>query len=71
MTYVVQAIRRLFLENDPFNNIAFFDRKMPETILDIKNVGCSKAPGEPIFSHVNFKVNEGDVLILQGKSGCG
>ncbi|THG99207.1 hypothetical protein EW026_g3089 [Hermanssonia centrifuga] len=48
-----RAIRRLFLENDPFNNIAFFDRKMPETILNIKNV------------------NEGDVLILQGKSGCG
>lgn len=44
---------------------------MVETILEVKDVGCSKAPGQPIFSHVNFNVNDGDVVVLQGKSGAG
>lgn len=44
---------------------------MPERILELKDVGCSKAPGQPIFEHVNFDVNERDVIVLQGKSGSG
>lgn len=46
---------------------------MPEQspILEVKDVGCYKAPGQPIFAHVNLTLNEGDVLILRGKSGSG
>ena len=44
---------------------------MPETILEIKDVECDKAPGQPIFSHASFEVNESDVVVLQGKSGSG
>ena len=42
-----------------------------ESLLELKDVGCNKAPGQPIFSHVNLTVNDGDVIILQGKSGSG
>ncbi|KAI0341770.1 P-loop containing nucleoside triphosphate hydrolase protein [Trametopsis cervina] len=45
--------------------------EMQEPILELKDVGCSKAPGQPIFEHVNFAVNKGDVIVLQGKSGSG
>ncbi|KAL6305360.1 P-loop containing nucleoside triphosphate hydrolase protein [Sparassis latifolia] len=44
---------------------------MGETLLEIRNVGCSKDLGEPIFSDVSFSVNQGDVLIIQGRSGAG
>ncbi|KAI0818532.1 P-loop containing nucleoside triphosphate hydrolase protein [Irpex lacteus] len=44
---------------------------MPDTILELKDVGCSKSPGQPIFEHANFDVNERDVIVLQGKSGSG
>jgi len=44
---------------------------MPEPILELRDVGCSKSPGQPIFAHVNFTVNDGDVIVLQGKSGSG
>lgn len=44
---------------------------MPDTILQLKDVGCSKSPGQPIFEHANFEVNERDVIVLQGKSGSG
>jgi len=44
---------------------------MPEPILQLKNVGCNKEPGQPIFANVNLEVDAGDVIILQGKSGCG
>ncbi|KAF7793066.1 hypothetical protein EIP86_004172 [Pleurotus ostreatoroseus] len=43
----------------------------PVTILKLKDVGCSKAPGQPIFTNVNFEVEEGDIIVLQGKSGSG
>ncbi|KAH8106852.1 P-loop containing nucleoside triphosphate hydrolase protein [Cristinia sonorae] len=45
--------------------------RMPTPILELKHVGCSKAKGQPIFTNVNFTVNEGDVVIFQGKSGSG
>ncbi|KAI0093575.1 P-loop containing nucleoside triphosphate hydrolase protein [Irpex rosettiformis] len=44
---------------------------MSEPILEVKDVGCSKAPGQPIFEHVNFAVNDKDIIVLQGKSGSG
>lgn len=46
-------------------------KHMPAPILEVKEVGCSKAKGQPLFSDASFVVNEGDVIILQGKSGCG
>ena len=45
--------------------------QMTNPILELTNVGCSKAPGQPIFEHVSFTVNERDVVVLQGKSGSG
>ncbi|KIP09513.1 hypothetical protein PHLGIDRAFT_102729 [Phlebiopsis gigantea 11061_1 CR5-6] len=42
-----------------------------EPLIKLKNVGCSKAPGQPIFSNVSLTVNAGDVIVLQGKSGSG
>ncbi|TFY62008.1 hypothetical protein EVJ58_g4148 [Rhodofomes roseus] len=44
---------------------------MPETLLEIKDLECPRPNGDPIFSHVNFSVREGDILIVQGKSGSG
>ncbi|KAI0082792.1 P-loop containing nucleoside triphosphate hydrolase protein [Panus rudis PR-1116 ss-1] len=44
---------------------------MPEEILEIRDLACFKAPGQPIFSNATFTVREGDVLVLQGKSGSG
>ena len=44
---------------------------MPDPLLEVKSVGCSKAKGQPIFTDANFVVNEGDIIILQGKSGAG
>lgn len=44
---------------------------MADPIIELKDVGCSKAPGQPIFSHVSFTVHDGDILVLQGKSGAG
>ncbi|KAH9857086.1 P-loop containing nucleoside triphosphate hydrolase protein [Lenzites betulinus] len=40
-------------------------------LLELKNVGCYKQKGQPIFSDVNLQVHEGEVLVLQGKSGSG
>ncbi|KAI0797657.1 P-loop containing nucleoside triphosphate hydrolase protein [Abortiporus biennis] len=42
-----------------------------EPLLEVKQVGCNKAKGQPIFADVNFDVREGDIVILQGKSGAG
>jgi len=45
---------------------------MPQaTLLEVKDVGCYKAPGQPIFAHANLTVNSGDVIVLRGKSGSG
>ncbi|OBZ69074.1 Mitochondrial import receptor subunit TOM40 [Grifola frondosa] len=42
-----------------------------EPLLQLKSVGCDKSKGQPIFSQVSFAVNDGDVVVLQGKSGAG
>lgn len=40
-------------------------------ILSVRNLEWEKAPGQPIFSNVNFALEEGDFLVLTGKSGTG
>ena len=42
-----------------------------EPLLEVKDLGCYKAPGQPIFAHANLVVKSGDVIILRGKSGSG
>ncbi|KAF9482767.1 P-loop containing nucleoside triphosphate hydrolase protein [Pholiota conissans] len=44
---------------------------MPKSILELKDITCSLEKGSNIFSNVAFKINEGDVLVLQGRSGSG
>ncbi|KZT68157.1 P-loop containing nucleoside triphosphate hydrolase protein [Daedalea quercina L-15889] len=44
---------------------------MPETLLEVKDLECRRPKGDPIFSHVNFSVREGDIVVVQGKSGSG
>jgi len=44
---------------------------MSETLLEIKDLECPRPKGDPIFSHINFSVREGDIIIVQGKSGSG
>jgi ABC-type transport system involved in cytochrome c biogenesis ATPase subunit len=42
------------------------------TLLEVRDLACLKEDkGSPVFSKVNFVVNEGDVVIIQGKSGTG
>ena len=38
-----------------------------EPLIELKDVGCSKAPGQPIFANVNLTVSDGDIIVLQGK----
>ncbi|EKM55370.1 uncharacterized protein PHACADRAFT_143621 [Phanerochaete carnosa HHB-10118-sp] len=42
-----------------------------ESLLEVKDVGCYKTPGQPIFAHANLTVKPGDVIVLRGKSGSG
>ena len=43
-----------------------------EALLEVRNLACLKEDkGSPVFSKVNFVVNEGDIVIIQGKSGTG
>ncbi|KAH7914701.1 P-loop containing nucleoside triphosphate hydrolase protein [Hygrophoropsis aurantiaca] len=44
---------------------------MVEKLLELCDIACAKNKDENIFSSVNFDVNEGDIIVLQGKSGCG
>jgi ABC-type glutathione transport system ATPase component len=45
----------------------------PRTILSVKDILCraGSATANPIFSNVSFDVNQGDIIVLQGKSGSG
>lgn len=40
-------------------------------LLQVRDVSCAKDKEHTIFSKLNFDVYEGDVIILQGKSGSG
>lgn len=44
---------------------------MSDPLLQIQDVACFKDKNTPIFSTVNFTVNAGDVVVIQGKSGSG
>ncbi|QRV85752.1 ABC transporter [Ceratobasidium sp. AG-Ba] len=44
---------------------------MATPLLSIKNLSVYKSKNDPIFSDISFEVNEGDVLVLQGRSGGG
>lgn len=44
---------------------------MGKTLLEIRDLTCPSENGTEIFSKLNFKVNEGDIVVLQGKSGSG
>jgi hypothetical protein len=50
---------------------AFCDTTMSEPLLDVRDVSCTREWSQKIFSGVNFSVNQGDVAVLQGKSGSG
>lgn len=41
------------------------------TLLQVRDVSCAKDKEHTIFNNLSFDVNEGDVVILQGKSGSG
>jgi ABC-type uncharacterized transport system YnjBCD ATPase subunit len=41
------------------------------TLLEVRNVSCAKDDEHTIFSKLDFDVNEGDVVVVQGKSGSG
>lgn len=41
------------------------------SLLEVSDLACYRDEGIPIFSQVDFVVNEGDVVVLRGLSGCG
>jgi ABC-type transport system involved in cytochrome bd biosynthesis fused ATPase/permease subunit len=41
------------------------------SLVTVKNLSCAGPEGDPIFVNVNFKVNEGDIIIVQARSGVG
>ena len=40
-------------------------------LLQLKDVGCCKDKSQAIFNDVSLTVDEGEVLVLQGRSGSG
>ena len=40
-------------------------------LLAVKNLSCVWPEGDPMFEKVNFDVNEGDIIVLQARSGSG
>ncbi|EGN95960.1 hypothetical protein SERLA73DRAFT_185413 [Serpula lacrymans var. lacrymans S7.3] len=44
---------------------------MGEALLDIRGLSCLREQGHPLFSKLTFQVNEGDIIVIQGKSGSG
>ncbi|KAI0647249.1 P-loop containing nucleoside triphosphate hydrolase protein [Trametes meyenii] len=40
-------------------------------LLELRNLAWYKQKGQPVFTDVNLQVNEGDLVVLQGKSGAG
>ncbi|KAI6028425.1 P-loop containing nucleoside triphosphate hydrolase protein [Pisolithus orientalis] len=40
-------------------------------LLRVRDLSCARDKDHKIFSNLNFDVNEGDVVVLQGKSGVG
>ncbi|KAG9096613.1 hypothetical protein FRC06_008490 [Ceratobasidium sp. 370] len=44
---------------------------MAAPLLSVKGLTVYKAKNDPIVSNISFEVQEGDVLVLQGRSGGG
>ncbi|KAJ3562374.1 hypothetical protein NP233_g9617 [Leucocoprinus birnbaumii] len=44
---------------------------MAAPLLELRGVTCEVSPGQPLFHDVSFSVGEGDIIVLQGKSGSG
>lgn len=44
---------------------------MATPILELRDITCEVSSGQTLFQDVSFSVNEGDTIILQGKSGSG
>lgn len=44
---------------------------MGEALLEVRDLACPVDKDTVIFSKINFTVNEGDIVVLQGKSGSG
>ena len=44
---------------------------MTEPILTVRDLAVYKARDDAIFSNISLDVHEGDVLVLQGRSGGG
>lgn len=40
-------------------------------LIAVKNLSCVRPEGDPIFVNVNFNVHEGDIAVLQARSGTG
>jgi len=40
-------------------------------LLAVKNLSCVWPEGDPMFENINFNVNEGDIVVLQARSGTG
>ena len=47
------------------------DTMATSPILELKNVAWYKEKGQPVFTDGSLALNEGDILVLQGKSGSG
>ncbi len=41
------------------------------SLLEIRNIQKSYVPGEPVIRGVDLEVNQGEIIVLLGSSGCG
>ena len=41
------------------------------SLLEIRNIQKSYVPGEPVICGVDLEVNQGEIIVLLGSSGCG
>ncbi|KIJ44084.1 hypothetical protein M422DRAFT_208328 [Sphaerobolus stellatus SS14] len=41
------------------------------SLLSVRNLVCSKADNQNIFSNISFDLYQGDILVLSGRSGAG
>lgn len=44
---------------------------MDSVVLEVRSVACKKDKDTYIFKNVDFTVNEGDIVVIQGESGSG
>ena len=47
------------------------ERTEDSTLLEVNELSLTIDGNKKLFHDVNFRVHEGDILILQGKSGSG